>query len=156
MGGLTRFFAGVGIFLAGAIVLAGLALLAAYSEAKPYIEREYPTQLYERHDDCDMPCMAPASADGFHVADHMNEVHFVVYAALDDASGPARITVIDPSGDVRYERLFTAESELGAATQDSAVWSGEPGEWRISRSYVGTMGSVSLESWGMGLPAGTL
>lgn len=160
MGGVARFFAGLGIGLAGLFAISLLAALVAYDAAKPYIEREYPTELYERDDDCRrVPCFSTMAEDSFRVEEGMREVSFVVYAVLEAATGPADVTIVDPSGDVRYHRLFTPEPgapRADVATQDSATWSGEPGEWTLTRSYVGTVGFLSYDAWGIGLPPGTL
>lgn len=159
MGGPARFFAGFGIAAAFALVFGYVAVVTAYEQVKPAIEREYPTQLYEREDECRTPCGSVQASDGFAVAAGINEVHFVVYAVLDDTSGPARVTVVDPSGDIRYDRTFTPQpmpARATKATQDAVTWSGEQGDWTLARTYAGTAGVLQFEVWGEGLPAGTL
>lgn len=157
MGGVARVFAGIGIGLLLLITTAYSIGLSAYEEAKPILEREYPTHLYERRDDCDPTCASAAATDTFSVLAGMNRVNFVVYAVLDTTSGPARITVIDPTGDVRYDRVLTGvEPKALAAFQETVTWSAEEGDWTIARSYAGTVGSLVLEVWGEGVPPGTL
>lgn len=154
MGGVGRFFGGVALALAFLLVFGYVVGVTALDAARPIIEREYPTTLYERTDACDPACGSVAAMDGFHVVDGMNEVHFVVYALLEAHSGPARVSVVDPSGDLRYDRVFTGAQAL-REVQDEAIWSAEIGEWRLARSYALTAGTLDYEAWGEGVPAGS-
>lgn len=153
MGG-KRLVAG-GAFLAlAALSLTSLALVS--NDAAPPAPDAPPTPIYERHDDCkSVPCFASAAEDEFVVAEGVHEIAFVLYAVLDDATGPARLTIVDPSGDVRYERLLVPEAPAAHATsavlQDAQTWDAEAGRWTLTRSYVGTSGTLTFDAWGIRL-----
>lgn len=134
----------VALALAGAACVGAGVLLAGPSSRAP--DAGAPIPLFEQRDDCDLPCFESAATLRFHVPAHAHAVDLVVFANLEDASGPARVSVIDPSGDLRYARTF-APTPARAATQDSATWSAEPGEWTLTRSYVGVSGSLTFDAW---------
>lgn len=152
MAGLTRIVLAMGVVLAGS-ALFGFAAVNAGERESSAGDPDAPTPIYERRDDCAPACFSSATSDRFLVARELREIEFVVYANLDATSGPAQVTLTDPSGDVRYERLFTPQ-KTGRATQDSARWPALAGEWTLTRSYVGTTGSLSFDAWGLAAPLG--
>lgn len=141
-----------GLVLAGTALFTSLAMNADERDSRVG-DIDAPTPIYEHRDDCDLPCFSTAASDTFVVPATLREIEFSVFANLDDATGPARISVVDPSGDLRYERLFTSEAST-RATQDAATWTAEAGEWTIARSYVGVAGSISFDAWGIGASVG--
>lgn len=146
--GLARVVLALALALAGAWLV--VASLTAGSDADESTRgSDAPLSIYQRRDDCDLPCFASAASDRFTVAGGADEIQFVVFTNFDDASGPARVSVIDPSGDLRYERTFTNEAPQDAApvAQDSATWHAEIGEWTLTRSYVGVSGSLTFDAW---------
>lgn len=155
MGAVAKLFAGLGIAVAFLLVFGFVVALTAYEEAKPYVEREYPSQLFSERDRCDAPCARPSLADTFRVEPWMNRVHLSVDVSFHDGAGAVQLTVRDPSGDVRYERLFAADAARTQQT-DYAVWTAEAGDWTIARTLAGAGTSLHLDVWGQGLPTGTL
>lgn len=146
---MSRAFAGVSVALGALFALTMLASLASHDEASASIPPDAPTQVFDRHDLCQTPCFTGAASEPFTVAEDAAEVQLVIFVVLDAASGPAHVTVTDPDGDLRYERLFQADAPR-AATQDVAAWEAEPGEWTLTRSYLGTIGTVSYDAWVVG------
>lgn len=144
--GARRLTGGMGLALAFLLAFGYVVGVAALEPARPTQESEAPIPLYARDDHCDPACGSLAAMDVFHVTEGTGAIHFVVYAILDPQSGPARVSVIDPSGDLRYDRVFTG-AQRPFSIQDEATWSGEAGEWTLARSYAGTAGFVQYQAW---------
>ena len=148
---MSRALAGVSIVFGGVLAFSFLLAVATNDGAPESSASQAAAQVYERHDDCETPCFESAASDSFTVVRDMAEVQLVIFVVLDPATGPAQITVTDPAGDVRYERVFTSDTPR-AATQDAATWGALPGEWTLTRTYLSTVGTVSYDAWVVGLP----
>lgn len=154
MGWVGKLFIGVGVALAFLLVFGAVVAFTAYDQSKPYIEREYPTQLFRDERTCS-PCNDVTVVQSFQVESGMREVQGDFSFALEAAGGTARLTIVDPSGDIRYERTFTAGAS-GQTQTDSPAWSAETGEWKLTRTYAGLRGVAALYVTGVGLAPGTL
>ena len=149
MGWLAKLLVGLGVAVAFLLVFGFVVALTLYDNAKPYIEREYPTVLYEREDPCD-PCTTNGATERWSVPAGANEVKFFLNATIRTPSGPAHIVVTDPSGDVLFDRIITSD------TQESASWAPEEGEWTIARTYGGVRGEIEILVLSQGIPPGSL
>lgn len=155
MSALKSFFIGLGIVVAFALVFTFGVALTAYEEATPYIEREYPTVVFEHSETCSTPCTSPLDVRAFSPPDGANRLQASFTVAMGGAGGRVQLKVTDPEGGVRYERAFDAGA--GAQTYtDTVAWDAMEGSWSLQTTQVAFSGTVSAEIVSFGIPPGTL
>lgn len=155
MSAVKALFIGTGVLVAFLMLYTFGVALTAYRQATPYVEREYPTMLIDQQEVCETPCTRPASTHTFSAPEGANRISMQVHVAMDAMGGGVRVRILDPQGDVRFERTFTASTE-DRTFDESATWSYAGGTWTYELAPVGFQGRVETEVWSLGLPPGSL
>ncbi|HVM45418.1 MAG TPA: hypothetical protein VM582_05730, partial [Candidatus Thermoplasmatota archaeon] len=153
-----------------ALSLAALLVVAlgvgawAYYEVKPYIPAmiESAEPVYQYFERCGQtPCTGSPPADVFYVRPEATTVRLDlhVYSWHGDrgdwdrhvGNGSVRVQVVDPLGDVRFDREFNLSDE--ARMRHELSWAAEPGNWSISYAFADFVGAVDVQTYAIALPS---
>lgn len=151
-----------------AVALAGLLVIAlgvgawAYYEVKPYIPTiiEQSEPVYQYFERCaDTPCSGTASPDSFYVRPEAKTVRFDIdiYSVHRDAewdrhfgNGTLAVTILDPDGVARYDRVHNLTDERASYFETS--WAAVPGNWTVTYTFDGFVGAIDVEAYAIGFP----
>ena len=153
--GTGRLLKGVAIALAALLTLGVVGGVWAYYEFKPYVlaMAEESRPVYAFAQTCwETPCDAGEATQTFYVKPDARQVRFVLNVGGPDgwhprvnASGDLRVALVDPEGNVRYERAVSLVD--GGRFHQELQWAGVPGNWTVTVSATQLVGQLDARAY---------
>ncbi|MGB0652237.1 MAG: HAAS signaling domain-containing protein [Thermoplasmatota archaeon] len=151
-GKVLKFTAIAALALIAIAMTAAVVLLLAYGDdIQEQAQVHGQERAYYDSRTCSDPCQGSSSGGTFFVHEDVREVEF----SYDLREHPdntllssVKMTVTDPSGDVRFEQTFTNQD----VSWTSMTWGPETGDWRIDYEFTAWEGTIRVDVLTTGLP----
>lgn len=151
---------GTGLFLKWlAIAVAALLVIAiglgiwAFYELRPVAEAiaDQSQPIYSYYEGCEgTPCNGAFGNESFYVVPEARAVHFDIRVGHPwedgpNATGSVHVTVRDPSGEIKYDRLVMMNNET--SFHQELRWAGTAGNWTVAYEFTEFLGVIDVETY---------